>query len=370
MLFYLEELFDDQSGSFNEYYPTHYATKVFAHPTRSDAVVMYGLLSAIPNHPLIPRLRDSLIGRMQNGEWGHSQANLWGMLALLKYYQVIEAGKNSYRLHMWLNKQSGPELSEKSGEVVQMPLSWILQQHSVDGQEGAVELIAKKSGMGAVYCSLLLQYATSVRAVQQVRNGFTITRTYHDHDEVGGGLGVVTEGVGNRYLIKKGAVIRIVLTLSTAIQHSCVALVDYLPGGFEPVNEALKTAPKKMMMERKEKGKQNEDQEDAPEGEQSLPSLTSLPDDVLLHLIRHYLSPRDIARLEGTCQRLRWLGGDDYVWLNKLDDGRERREREWWMSAKDLYLSGLPANCWTKEKAKQTKEVGNRLSPLLSDLVS
>jgi hypothetical protein len=82
-----------------------------------------------------------------------------------------------------------------------------------------------------------MRYAPASLVLDRADHGFTVERAYEavdDHDDV-------VRAPDGTWRIKAGARVRIKLTMAAQARRYHVALVDPLPAGLEPLNEALAT---------------------------------------------------------------------------------------------------------------------------------
>lgn len=125
-----------------------------------------------------------------------------------------------------------------------IPMRYILKnQEAKQSPAGSSnsELILFKQGEGRLYYRLAINFAPSSNAIPPLNCGFAVSRSYfllHPSS-------VKEEISKNRddYLqVKKGSLVLVRIKIHTEFTRYNVAVVDYLPAGFEIENPVLKTS--------------------------------------------------------------------------------------------------------------------------------
>ena len=117
------------------------------------------------------------------------------------------------------------------GRRVNVPMRYLADGDSVQN------LVISKGGEGRLYYRLAMSYAPANSSISSADYGFAVERTYEaiDHPE-----DVQREADGT-WRIKAGARVRVRVTMAAPSRRYHVALVDYLPAGFESLNPELAT---------------------------------------------------------------------------------------------------------------------------------
>ena len=96
-------------------------------------------------------------------------------------------------------------------------------------------LVLGREGAGRMYYRVGLRYAPTSRDLPALDQGFQVERQYEaidDEDDV-------RRGDDGEWVVKAGARVRVELTMTIPARRYHVALVDWLPAGFEAINTAL-----------------------------------------------------------------------------------------------------------------------------------
>ena len=114
---------------------------------------------------------------------------------------------------------------------VNVPMRYLADGESVQ------DLVISKGGEGRLYYRLAMSYAPVNLNVSSADYGFAVERAYEaiDHAED------VQRGADGAWRIKAGARVRVRVTMAAPSRRYHVALVDYLPAGFETLNPELAT---------------------------------------------------------------------------------------------------------------------------------
>ena len=188
---------------------------------RSTAVILYALLQAAPEHPLLPKITRWLLGARSNGRWSTTQENAMGALAMLKYMQTIERETPDMVARAFLGENLLAEKPFKGR-------SRSVETHTVPMSElntDARDLIIAREGKGRLYYTVRLAYAPKEKRLPPREEGFTVLRRYES-------LETGEELTG----FDAGQLVKVRLTIVAPQDRDQVALHDPLPAGLEPVN--------------------------------------------------------------------------------------------------------------------------------------
>jgi uncharacterized protein YfaS (alpha-2-macroglobulin family) len=202
---------------------------------RADAIALEALIADQPGSDLIPKLVEGLLGQRKAGHWTNTQENVFVLLALERYFDTYEKRTPDFVARIWLGDRYAGERTFKERTTdraaVEIPMT------VVAGVKGGTTLTLTKEGMGRLYYRIGMRYAPASLALDRADHGFTVERAYEAVDD----RGDVSRGPDGRWRIKAGARVRIKLTMVAQARRYHVALVDPLPAGLEPLNEALAT---------------------------------------------------------------------------------------------------------------------------------
>ncbi len=200
---------------------------------RTDGVVLDGLLQTDPDHHLVEKVVRGLLGHRSRGRWGNTQENVFILMALRRYFDEYEADEPDFIARAWLGEA---QISEHaySGRTterhqVMVPMSYLKEQ-----EEERLPLVLQRDGQGRMYYRVGVRYAPKDRNLAPLDEGFLVERTYEavdDEDDV--------RRTEEGWEIRAGARVRVELSMTVPARRYHVALVDWLPAGFEPINTAL-----------------------------------------------------------------------------------------------------------------------------------
>jgi hypothetical protein len=171
----------------------------------------------------------------RGGRWRSTQENLTVLSALRHFFDTYESVTPNYTAKVWLGAQGYVEqpFAGRSTAVAQVHAPWTRLP------AGSTHALAiTKDGPGRLYYRVGITYAPQQSALPAADAGFIVRRTYTALDNPAD----VTQLADGQWKIKLGARVRVTLQASASAARYQVALVDPLPAGFEPVNEALVTS--------------------------------------------------------------------------------------------------------------------------------
>lgn len=134
---------------------------------------------------------------------------------------------------MWLGNAYAGEHSFKGRSVnrqkMNVPMSYL------SGGESVQNLVISKAGDGRLYYRLAMSYAPLTLNLGSADYGFAVERTYEAIDDPQD----VKRDTDGSWRVKAGARVRVRVTMVAPSRRYHVALVDYLPAGFETLNPEL-----------------------------------------------------------------------------------------------------------------------------------
>ncbi len=200
---------------------------------RADGVLLEALIKADPTNDLIPKLVRGLLDHRKKGAWSNTQENVFILLALDKYFNAFEKVTPDFVTRAWLGNTYAGE-QKFQGRSIDSNLLTIPMSYLVD-QGGKSNLIMDKQGPGRLYYRIGMKYAPKNLNLKPADYGFTVLRSYEAVDDPAD----VMQNADGTWTVKSGARVRVRLTMVAQARRYHVALVDYLPAGFEILNPEL-----------------------------------------------------------------------------------------------------------------------------------
>jgi len=258
-------------------------------PQKLNGVILNSLLSLKEENAgsswfaikaLIPKLLNGLLAdRTNKGNWRNTQEDCFALLSCAHYYTIYESQPPQYKAKVWV----GNNLQSKEQEFmtrafedkrIVIPMSTLIRQGAEEDEKekekpkekskketekdkgkkkkeetkeestssDSLDLIVQKSGSGALYWKVLLEYSqlfSMTKPTPAVSHGFNIRRIYK-HIDHAGDLVLDKSGGNTIVTVKAGARIKIVMEVNVDFSKQHVAVVDYLPAGLEAQNDAVK----------------------------------------------------------------------------------------------------------------------------------
>ena len=203
---------------------------------RADAVVLEALITDQPSNDLIPKIVRGLLADRTQGRWSSTQENVFVLVALDRYFKTYEKVTPDFVARVWLGNAYAGEQSFKGRSVdrqrVNVPMRYLAGS--------AQDLVISKAGEGRLYYRLAMNYAPRSLDVSSADYGFAVERTYEPVDNPDD----IRRDVDGGWRIKAGARVRVRVTMAAPSRRYHVALVDFLPAGFESLNPELATTEK------------------------------------------------------------------------------------------------------------------------------
>ena len=200
---------------------------------RADAVILEALIADQPANDLIPKIVRGLLAHRTQGRWTSTQENVFVLLALDRYFRTYEKVTPDFVARVWLGNAYAGEQVFKGKSVdrqrVNVPMRYLDENGSVQN------LVISKGGEGRLYYRLAMSYAPVDSRISSADYGFAVERTYEAIDDPGD----VQREADGTWRVRAGARVRVRVNMAAPSRRYHVALVDYLPAGFESLNPEL-----------------------------------------------------------------------------------------------------------------------------------
>ncbi|MSQ83294.1 MAG: hypothetical protein EXR77_10460 [Myxococcales bacterium] len=195
-------------------------------PVRSNALLLTVMLQATPDHPLLPRLARWLLEQRKDDRWGTTQDNAWALRGLGAWMQSQDGPAADQQIAVLVGgRQLGAgKIAAKSLQS----LSFSLDQEQLPA--GQVPVVLQTSGGGALHYSVRYTYSLQVDAEYAKNAGFFVQRLAFDAQGNKGPLRLV-----------RGDHVAVAVVVVNDRARRDVAIVDQLPAGLEPLDDALRT---------------------------------------------------------------------------------------------------------------------------------
>jgi uncharacterized protein YfaS (alpha-2-macroglobulin family) len=203
---------------------------------RVDGVLLEALIGDQPKSDLIPKLVTGLLGARKAGHWANTNEDAFVLLALDRYFDTYEKQTPDFVARAWLGDGFAGEHAFKGHTTERSEIDVPLEQFAA---LPSGNLTLAKTGPGRLYYRVGMRYAPASLTVPPLERGFSVSRTYEPVDDPAD----VRKDADGTWHIKRGAQVRIRVTMAAPAERAHVALVDPLPAGLEAVNPELAVSP-------------------------------------------------------------------------------------------------------------------------------
>ena len=200
---------------------------------RADAIILEALIADQPANDLIPKIVRGLLDQRIQGRWSSTQENVFVLLALDRYFKTYEKVPPDFVARVWLGNAYAGEHSFKGRSVNRQKIN--VPMHYLTDGDAVQNLLISKAGDGRLYYRLAMNYAPVKLSLDSADYGFAVERTYEAIDDPED----VQRDPDGGWRVKAGVRVRVRVTMSAPSRRYHVALVDYLPAGFETLNPEL-----------------------------------------------------------------------------------------------------------------------------------
>ncbi len=202
-----------------------WAEATFGCAARERAIRLLAWMRFRPDDRMLDRLVDDLMHEQKQANWGTTQGNAWGLLALTEYARRIESKREPVEGSLsWNGQQNRFHLDT---------LKNLLTFTFPATNHGEHPLLISKDSTNRLYTSVLIEARPRETTLPSQNRGFTLERRYQKLDENNFPHDLDNLRVGDRVLVT--------LNISTPEPASYVALDDALPSILEAVNPVFST---------------------------------------------------------------------------------------------------------------------------------
>jgi uncharacterized protein YfaS (alpha-2-macroglobulin family) len=202
-----------------------YLDQFFGSVVRENALHLMAWTQHQPASPRVDELATELFSRRTSGHWSTTQANAWSVLALSAFMRKIETGDRNARGEVRWDKEKSDFSVSESKPVTSTSFA-------INGNGSTEPIRISKTG-GKVYTETTAEARPKLIEQPRQNRGYTITRRYSKLGDDGKLTAAENLRVGDRVLVT--------LDIVVPRRATYLAVVDPLPGVFEPLNPAFKS---------------------------------------------------------------------------------------------------------------------------------
>ncbi|MBM4342859.1 MAG: Ig-like domain-containing protein [Deltaproteobacteria bacterium] len=193
---------------------------------RSNALLLHVLIKAVPDHALLPRLARWLLEKRRDDRWGTTQDNAWALRGLGAWMQGQDHGGSGGQVAVLLGGKAigSGTIKPKSLESLQFDVA----DPALPGGLSSIDI--QPATGNRVHYSLRYTYGPAADAEVARNAGLFVQRIAYDD---AGKKGPVE--------LQRGAHIAVAVVVLADRDRTDVAIVDQLPAGLEPLDDALHT---------------------------------------------------------------------------------------------------------------------------------
>ncbi|RDV38751.1 hypothetical protein DV096_08070 [Bradymonadaceae bacterium TMQ3] len=210
------------------------AYRVLHSGRRTDAVVLDGLMQVDANNPLVEKSVRGLMAHRTRGRWSTTQDNVFVILAMRRYFDTFESANPEFVARAWVGDAHIAEhsFSGRTGEryAAGVPMSYLQEL-----DDATQPVVIERDGQGRMYYRLGMRYAPQNLDLPASSEGMEVERIYEAVDNEDD----VRRADDGAWEVRAGARVRVTLTMTLPARRYHVALADWLPAGFEPINTEL-----------------------------------------------------------------------------------------------------------------------------------
>jgi hypothetical protein len=211
---------------------------------QTDATALVVLLEVAPSDPMLPKVVAGIMkdrDPKRGGRWVSTHANAWSLVAVSRYYTIVEAEVPDFVARAWLGDELGGEVPFKGREMAKKNL--MVPMRLLLGSKWD-SVVLEKDGPGKLYYRLGLRYAPADFELEAVDRGY---QTYRRYEALPGPDGKVDPDAVRRlddgsWVVKAGTSVKVTISVVAANRGSFVVVDDPLPAGFEGQNPRFKTS--------------------------------------------------------------------------------------------------------------------------------
>jgi hypothetical protein len=142
-----------EEGTRHKLLHTHWRTgnkRLYNLVTSIDCVLLEALINDDPESPITSKLVKGLMDSRRNGKWGTTQENCLALIALEKYFQLLEGEIPQFVTRVWFGNEYFGETKIRghSDDVQQMslPMVSVLKEANQNGTQRTLSILLSKYG--------------------------------------------------------------------------------------------------------------------------------------------------------------------------------------------------------------------------------
>lgn len=204
-------------------------------PLRTHAGALLAYAVSAPGHEMQAKLLSGLLNRQRRGQWGNTQENVFGIMAVARSMQP--AGQSSDGAgRPELTVRVDGQVPRSIGNMGRNGLRAVVDHEQMGGRADTASthniVVENRAGTPA-HMTVRAEYDVKLDATTMAArdDGFALTRIY----ETPTGKAVDAKAIA------LGSLVRVRVRVETTQKHNYVAIHDLLPAGLEPLNANLAT---------------------------------------------------------------------------------------------------------------------------------
>jgi uncharacterized protein YfaS (alpha-2-macroglobulin family) len=213
--------------------------EVFDSEARTEAMVLWSLLSKNPAHALAEPLARGLIERRQAGHWRSTQETAYALLALDAYRRTHEPEPPHFDASVSIGTRSLLAASFESASTEPRGRSiGMTELRQLSGN-----LLFEKQGQGTLYYEARLAYAPRELPAEPLERGFSLQKSWRrvDADALERALARPFDPSARQATFSGADLVLVELVVGAPSRRHFVVIDDPLPAGFEAVDASLAT---------------------------------------------------------------------------------------------------------------------------------
>ena len=218
---------------------------------RSTSIVLNSLVKANVNDAPVRQMVRWMMAARKDGRWGNTQENALAMEALVAYYRKFESVPPDFRAVVKLGTEDFAREEFKGRSTTSRTKELAMAKVLAQAPGGSsTPLTFAREGMGTLFYTARLRYASDEIFQEGLDNGIRIARSYAPYVETG------TRPAATSY--KAGDLVRVTLSFELTKERRYLAVTDPLPAGFEAVESWFATTAASLAREQDDQGSRSD----------------------------------------------------------------------------------------------------------------
>lgn len=209
--------------------------RYFSSTTRTQAIALWALTHAAPNHLLLPQMARALLDMREDGTWANTQESAFALLSLDAYQKAQESTLPNFVARAFLGDKLLVQKVFEGPKALSATHFVPMQELNVGG-----DFVVAKEGKGTLFYEARLKYARRTLPETSFESGMSVSKQVRriDAEEL---LAPIHSNDTNETQFVPGDLVLVEVKVLAPDSRRFVVVEDPLPAGFVAIDTSLQS---------------------------------------------------------------------------------------------------------------------------------